>query len=241
MALTAKQAIAHIEQTLAASPSIDPIDIVNGAGKLLYQMRQWNFRSKGPQVLTLTSGVAFVPLPADFGTLTWIDFTDALTQRVLPLSTLAELVSYRTANQGQIRDLFVAVSFEIPSGGSRIAPRLELYPTPSSTVAGALTYLYRSRWVDVEDDDANLPGVPELAELLYLRIARQLARSYEDEDVVDYNTALLSVRQSEEYQGAVRDDVSTQGSYGTLRKGIAYSDSNRGRGSFWDRPVNAPS
>jgi hypothetical protein len=69
---------------------------------------------------------------------------------------------------------------------------------------------------------------------------RQLARSYEDEDTESYTDLLGSLRQSEEYRGAVKDDVSVHGSYGVLNNGIGFRDRRR-MNTFWDRPVNAPS
>lgn len=240
MALTAKQAIAHIEHTLYdASSDIPAIQVVNTAGKLFYEMRNWNFRSKGPATLNFTASQSYIELPADFGTLTYIESTDALTSRVF-LGTLAEVQEYRLASLGSPRDFWVAVSFVTPSGGSRIAPRLEIYPTPSANQTAAITYLYRSRWVDVTDDDADLSGVPDgAAEALYLRLVRQVARSYEDEDVQDYRDT-LEVRGSLEYQTAVKEDINRQGSYGTLRNGIGHMGRRR-IGSYWDRVVNAPS
>lgn len=244
MALTAKQAIQHIEHALAGRPEIDPIDIVNGAGKLLYQMRNWSFRQRGPATLNFVASQSYIELPANFGTFTYIQMTDALTRRVRQV-TLPELQEYRLIlpSPDSARDFWVAVAFEVPTApATRIAPRLEIHPTPSSNETGALTYLYKARWVDVSDDDADLPGVPEMAELLYLRACRQLAKSYEDEDTEGYTDLLGSLRMSEEYRGAVKDDVNVHNSYGTLRNGIGSMDWMDRRGtSFWDRPVNAPS
>lgn len=241
MALTAKQAIAHIEHTLyGARSGVDPMDVVNTAGKLLYSMRPWNFRKKGPATLTLTASQSYIELPANFGELDYIQATEALTNRVFRV-TLGELLEYRLLSQGSPRDFWVAVAFEIPSGGTRIAPRLEVYPTPETTQAGAFTYLYKSQWVDVSDDDADLTGVPEGPfEPLYLRLCRQVARSYEDEDVVGYTDALGSILSSMEYRASVSIDVQRQGSYGILANGVG----RRGpylRSSYWDNPVNAPS
>lgn len=242
MAITAKQAIRHVEHTLYTSGSgIDPIEVVNTAGKLLYSMRSWNFRNKGPATLSLTAAQSYIELPANFGELTEIFRTDR--GHFVFRTTLSEVMTYRLQLQGEPSDFWVAVSFEIPAAGLQLNPRLELYPTPEATVANAFTYLYRTRWVDVTDDDGVLTGVPETVEPLFLRMCRQVARSYEDEDVQDYTQALLSLRESLEYLAAVHGDVNTQGSFGPLRNGVGMTDSYGARrfGSFWDRPLNAPS
>jgi len=238
MTITAKQAIRHIRSSLSGDPDIDGIELVNTAGKLMYGLRSWNFRQRGPVTAGFTASQAFVELPANFGEMTSIRMTNGLTTNIHQ-ATMDELVGYRVESIGNPRDFWYAVSFEnLAVGGTRIVPRLELYPTPSTTDATALTYAYRARWVEATSDDEILAGVPELAEPLYIRMCRQLARSYDDEDVVAYTESLGSIRASEEFRSAIQQDVNLRKSYGTLLNGIAQVDVDAG---FWDRQVGAPS
>lgn len=140
------------------------------------------------------------------------------------LTTLAQILDYRTHAvpvSNFVR--FLALSYQHAGGsGGAQTPRLEVYPTPTAALSGALTLFYRAGWTDLSDD-VDAVSVPPWIEALYLQVLAAFARGLEEEDEAPLSTRLLEVRAGALFEAAVRDDADLEPSLGSILGGAVPS------------------
>lgn len=96
--------------------------------------------------------------------------------------------------------------------------RIEIYPSPASNQANALTMFYRAGWIDIEDDTVVIP-IPDFCNTLYRAIIRAFARGYEEDDVASIHQRLLEIEQSPVFVHAKRRDGDMQPTLGQMQGG----------------------
>lgn len=179
-----KDAVTHL---LGNEPStgVTSLQIVNDAVKDLCACHGWRWRNGGPYTLSLVADQAYVELPADFGEMNSIFYPGTLIRAMVP-TTMAHVERLRAqavispqyqywyaVNVGQIDD-------SAPEEGLSI-PVLELYPTPSESVADALSITY-FRDVPELADDADVPMIPSWLDACLFHLVRHKAAVIEDAD-----------------------------------------------------------
>jgi hypothetical protein len=245
MAITAKD----VERTITASLKYMPDhltaqEIANEAGELMVNMRAWNWLKAATTTLTLTADQAYVDLPSDFARIIYLEMSSSRTQSIYP-ATYREIVELRTAAIGQPQDYVYTVAANQGVGAPTY--RLELFPTPASTAANALTLAYSAGWTEISTDTTAL-SMPVWIEGLYKQIVRAIVRGLSREDNAEaagdfsgMERRLELIEQGPQMRYAKRRDTELMPNRGTLRNGIASMDGHAGRASwFWDRSVTGP-
>lgn len=174
------------------------IAVVNWAGRYLHGMRRWSSGLRATTTLDYAIGQAWLDLPADYGEGEYV----------------AEgRYEFRVVERGELERW-------IASGGQKYvasyvnvagAWRLYLGETPTASVADAVTFVYRRRWVDLASDN-DLVDLPVWMEALLRRLVSAYARGLEG-GMLDEE--LARVESSPVLATALKQDASGSG-------GVAY-------------------
>jgi len=213
MAITLATLKQHVQHALGGSVAsqLDETSIINEAGRYMF-LSPWKFRERPPATLTFVSEQDYVLLPEDFGEVVAANMTDGLV-RSFTFTTFQDLVQRRSTSTGVTNHYWIAISHPAASeeGSAQPAPRMELYPTPTS--GDQITVAYRAKWKELSSDgDAAL--VPDYAESALVSAVRAFALGYEEEG--------LEMRLAEIENGALwirlkEKDGLIQPDYGPIR------------------------
>lgn len=177
----------YVKHALAGDPAsdIDYSNIINEAGRYLYNCHQWKFRERPPATVNFVASQAYVELPEDFGELVSYTMTSGLT-RGLQLTTFRELAQLQASDVSASDYFWAAISHPEQTQDSKDMPkpRLEIWPTPTSSETGAITIWYRAEWLELEDD-ADKANVPKWAVSLLTILVRTFAQGYEEEGLIE--------------------------------------------------------
>jgi hypothetical protein len=158
--------------------------IVNEAGRFLCTMHQWKFLERPPTSLDFTAATAYVPLPSDFMELIAYSYSSALTS-AFQLTTFQSLAMLRAANLNATAVYYGCIVQPTQVNTTTAPPiaRLELYPTPASTITAALNVWYRAGWTEFAGGGATtvIANIPTWAETLLITLIRAFARGYEED------------------------------------------------------------
>lgn len=219
MALLVSRAASHIRHALGRrlSSEIDEIEILNAAGEWLCGAYTWSFLMRPAASVSFAAGQAYADLPTDFAESLGIE-RNTLTAEFRE-TTLATLEAMRAKSVLSSTEFVMwgAVAFAAGTATTAPRPRLELYPTPASTVAAALKVPYRAGWSAINGSDSEYIQVPEYMTTLYLETARRVAVAWEkNENLAGLLTELFS---STLMVSAVERDSRHQMDYGPITNG----------------------
>jgi hypothetical protein len=215
MTLTASQLKDHISHALGGSVSsqLSSIGIINEAGRHMFNT-PWNFRQRPPLDVTFVSSQAYADLPNDFGEMVSANMKDGLVQ-TFTFTTFDDLLHRRRTNTGATSHYWIAISY--PTSEDTTAemppPRLELYPTPSSS--DEITIAYRARWRELVSDD-DVAAIPDFADSTLVALVRAFALGYEEEGL---EIRVAEVEMGPLWQRSLEKDGIIQPDYGPLRNG----------------------
>lgn len=126
--------------------------------------------------------------------------------------------------------------------GTPPTPILEIGPGAGSNETGAFRLFYRSRWTRLTADSSVIQ-IPEYVEMLFLQIARAVARGYVREDTGSLDARLAEIQAGPIFHAAKKSDGALQLYYGKIRGGGMSVFAQRRPGSdfneIFDR-VNGP-
>lgn len=105
--------------------------------------------------------------------------------------------------------------------------RLSIWPTPTEDSVGNFAIVYRKKLPTIAAESDTIP-LPDFMEPMFNELVRIFARGYHEEDVAHLHARLESLYSSRIYDHAVRQDGTTQDSYGPMR-GLAASSGRRYR------------
>ncbi len=212
MALTLAEYIAHIEHELGGSPAheLSATQIVNEAGRHLFSMNEWTFRTRPPTTLGLTASQAYIALPSDFDELVAYSPASGKSE-VFTLTKAADLAHHRTHPVGKAGDYWMALvqPTQVATTSGSPVQRLELWPTPAATVSSVMNIWYRALWTELDSED-DVPNIPLWVEPVFVRTVRAFAIGYHTESI---DERLASLEESPIMQAAKRKDART----GTLQ------------------------
>ena len=218
MAITLATLKQHVQHALGGSVAsqLDEATIINEAGRHMF-MTPWKFRERPPATITTVANQDYIELPADFGEVIAMNMVDGLV-RSFTFTSFKDLVQRRSTNTGVTNHYWIAISHPAPSdeGSAQPAPRLELYPTP--TTGENISVVYRSKWLELVTDSDNAM-VPDYAESALIALVRAFALGYEEEGL---EQRLGEVEGGVMYLRLKEKDGLIQPEYGPLRNGALY-------------------
>lgn len=244
MALTLADYKAHIKHALGGGdPAVIVTDAdttkklyVNEAGRLLVSAREWKFLERPSTTVNYTSGVSYVALPSDCRKVISVRpkrgyFTD------VRMTTFEAIDRMRSIVNTSVGITYLAVSHPTQTSASASpgAPRLEIYPTPSSSITDALTVRYAAGWTELSSD-TDVANIPVWAEGLLVLLCRAIAKGYEEESL---NERVAAVLAGPVFSAVVDQDGMIQQDYGVLGIGQVADDGPMVR--FTDQPIADPS
>jgi hypothetical protein len=165
------------------SDLLDQDALINEAGRAFVDAHTWGFMQRPPTDLDFTISVGYVNLPSDFASLIAIDIT-ADNLNAFQLVDYSEFAKYEAVSYvGTPGGVFGTIVYPGQTSVTAAAgvPRLLLYPTPTSTISGALRIFYRAGWTELTND-ADVPNFPTYCESVFTEFVRAFAFGSEEPD-----------------------------------------------------------
>lgn len=218
-----KAAVVH---ALGAEPAtgVDKGRVVNDAMKHLASVRSWHWLVGGPVSLTVTQDQSYVDLPADFGEEISVTYPGSFANTMIrtDISTLEAMRAnpITVANFSYYYTIISGVGPASPQTSPDPlvglgAPRLELYPTPGTTVADALTIVYRRELKEL-GNDSDVPLIPEWMDYALELLCRAFAMTLEDDNPDNAPQRRFDQMLPE----LIRKDISLKPRRGVMRGGL---------------------
>lgn len=209
MPILGKQALGHVRLELGKNlPSeVDPLYVLNAAGRHLAAMRAWSWLNRSRKVLGVQAGVSYVVLPGDYAHPRLLLASDSLLSSARVVSE--EELAFREATQESPGDNIIRwCSFTWDGGEGPPQARINLYPTPQTTTTSSLVLIYRAGWREVKGDNETLPLHPS-AELLYIDILRTIVQGFMKSHEATLSQRLNVVEKGATFMNAAADDINS--------------------------------
>lgn len=208
MSITKTQAESFVTENLGGDPeSLTVAQIINTAGVSMVNMRAWKYLQETEVDLDLTADQAYVNLPANLISINSI--VSATRGEFISWVSRSQMLGYRKGDMGS--PVGYAVSFVAAAVSGVPQHRLDLYPTPSETVADAITVSYKAGWtaIDALGDSSPIP-IPQFLEPLFLEVLLAVAKGFEKNDMGNLSPRIHEVRAGTVFADAVRTDAALQ-------------------------------
>ena len=195
-------------------PRLSALKVIADAGKYLFGMHSWNWRSRPEASLNLVNNQPYVELPSDFGlngeliSLVMSDLTLGVEL------TTADQISYWHQVDFPATNFYYAAPEYPPQSSTATGPsqpRMFWYPTPASSDAGAVKAIYLSGWVDLTTD-ASLANIPETFDFLL----RRLVRAFAIQEMGDDDSQIELIEKSQFLDRLKRSDAQNQWNVGSV-------------------------
>lgn len=194
-------------------------EIVNDALEQLCSMRAWMWRRGGPVTLSLVADQNYIELPQDFGEEEHTTYPGSVNKLMIRV-TMAEIQMLRANNSQPTGFTFY---YAINSGSLDEDNReegltvntLEVFPTPTASVADAITLSY-FRNVDRLEDDTDVPQIPPWMDYALDLLCRAMAKTLEDDDAASAAQKAFD----KIVPDLIRRDAGTQRRMGVMRGGL---------------------
>lgn len=226
MAITGSTALRYIKHVLGdttPSAELGAMSVLNQAGSWFYDTYDWRFKIRPPATCDITASQSYITLPTDFGEMVGQPHATSPNGFYVRMTTMADIARLRRVSQPSGFGFYAAIAYTATSGTTPPTPRLEIWPTQSTTTAGGLTLNYKACWAPVSDDDTTL-SVPVYAEGLFLMVARAFAQGYEDHEVEAHESRLARIREGIVWRACELRDSGEQTEYGLGDPGPAAGD-----------------
>jgi len=240
VSLTLERALRHVKHALGRDPDPDlnPIEIVNMAGQHLAGMFEWSWLERPAVELDLVASQTYVDLPLDFGKAISVQVNSIVSK--FTWTTLGSILRNRATNLNVSGlQYWGAIEYSAPTSSVAPAPRLAIWPTPSSNVTDGLLLYYRAKWPGVTNDSYLVP-VPDFVEPLMLELIRAFAIGWEESDTGSVGELVARVETGPIALAAMTNDQGTQWDFGKVENGAAarFSDMSSNDGlSPWSLSI----
>ena len=194
-------------------------EIVNEAGRMLYDMHQWNWAIRAPTTLSFTADTNYISLPSDFGQV--ISLRGAEDEGIwLSATTIDDLAAHRSQSGTATGVYLYAIAWPTQAAvtSAPAAPRIELWPTPSATDADCLSLLYRSAWVELAAEN-SVANIPVRWEMLMHHLLRALVADYMESSGTSDRPHLAAVYESPVFTSLQAADGMVLPTAGPIRGG----------------------
>lgn len=216
MTLTIEECLDHVTHAIGGQLiGIDTRRVLDEAGRNLLNLRPWEFMKRPPVTLGFTATQSFIVLPTDFSSIVTLEYTQGLSARVNQ-TTLTQIAQYRSLLSVMPGYLLYVSPVWNPDTNGVPQPRLEIFPTPQSTDATALTMIYRPRWIDSATSDQTYIPIPDWMESVFLQLVRATATGYQMNNM---DAALAPIVQGVIWAAAVKQDEISKYIHGEVRGG----------------------
>ena len=160
--------------------------VINQAGRWFVAHHDWNWRV-GPEIaISSVSGQDYIEFPVDFGSMVAYQVISGLNYGIE--MTTPQIIADRRASSVTIsQNYFWGTISHPPRPDSKTQPpppRLELWPSPASSVEDFMRLWYRVKWHELDEitDAANVPDYCEFALAMTCRaFASGLSEEYGNE------------------------------------------------------------
>lgn len=192
------------------------LELVNATGHWFVDANSWSWSRRIGNVSTIASQ-NYVDLAsvANFRKLYSLVYSDGVSTW-LNQCDLAYIIRLRTGIAGfSARPEYAAVSFanEVTTGA--ITRRLELYPTPSTSLTDAITLFYAAGWTEAASY-TQLP-IPPQVEGLFLQALRTHALGWRMHEAATTARRLAELVAGPQWAAAVLSDAATQTNFGQIK------------------------
>lgn len=137
------------------------------------------------------------------------DFDKALT-----FTSLEEVLEAREDASTSSNHFYASFAYS----GTPPTPILEIGPGAGANETGAFRLFYRARWTRLTADSTVI-AIPEYVEMLYLQLARAVARGYVREDQSTLDQRLAEIHVGPVFLAAKKSDGALQQYFGKIRGG----------------------
>lgn len=192
-------------------PRLNKNRCINEAGRYLFGMHSWHWRSRPPADLAFVADQAYVAMPSDFGfgEIVSLTMTDSVTYGIE--LTTPQVVEEMRADNVLSPTMYWAALVYPTQASTSAAPgsaRLEVYPTPSSSDADAIQLVYRSGWVELSSSSA-VANVPSAFDFLLVDLVRAFAQYYltRDRSAIEAIEDSAMLRRLKRMDGAAQTDL----------------------------------
>jgi hypothetical protein len=196
--------------------------IVNHAGRWFTSHHPWNWRIAPEVQISTVASQDYVDLPVDFGEMVAYQVISGLNYGIE--LTTPQIIADRRASSVTISQNYYWGTISHPrrpdSKSPPPAPRLELWPTPSTAVVDFMRLWYRTKWVELDEttDAADVPDYCEFALAMTCRaFASGLSEEYGNER--DVTGELNKLVNGPIFQACKETDGMQQTDYGHLAGG----------------------
>lgn len=230
--LTLNNCREHISAVLGGAPLnlYSAAFVANYAGRWMVNAHTWEWTRNRSTSLSLTAGQPYVVLPALKSVRSVVPADNTI--QGFEWTSIEGLVQLRNTGISPAIGHFGAVRHDVDAATGDVTQRLELWPTPSATVAGYFTLVYDADWSELQDDNERIP-IPAYMEGVFLACVIEVGRAFEMASGSDAPAglrleALYALRQSDLWRDAAKRDGLLQRNMGTLENGAAESASRTG-------------
>lgn len=209
MALLVQHAKAEIEvRAHAELPSpLSAIMVLNRALSHLEGMHAWTSLKRPAVWLATVAGQQWVALPNDVGQIYSLTPPDS-SNWIYTRASHGLIEGWRQRLTEPAREHFTfwdLVHAVPPDMSGPPQPRLELYPTPDTTLEQAIRMAYRARFPEIGESTVYVP-IPHHLEGLFMEVAAAFAWGYQEESEVSVTRRLEGLGASEFAMAAKRSD-----------------------------------
>jgi len=228
MSLTYSACKSIVSENLGGDPAVlDAGSIVNAAGRLLYNMRQWRFARAGPVGLGVTDGSDKVSLPSDFGGMVSLTGSTSTPINIIDTEHFGLLKAGAVAWPGSG---YAGIITGDTSGFTPVAASLRVYPTPSADASDVFQLVYTRNWTALASD-AAYAQIPDYMEPLFIEVLTETARGYDEDDTAGLTVRMNGIRSGRVYRDTLESEARRYQVRSTLSNGVGQMPvTNR-----WDR------
>lgn len=202
-----------------AAAALPTLTLVNMAGHHFVGLSKWKFMERRASYLGTTANQSYVAAPSDFGEP--VSLGAVTINAYYQPSSIGEINELRASSTAGVGEPYLyCVTHTTPSGSTAAVPYIELYPTPSATVAQAILLIYRARWAELTSDSDYIP-FPDYTKALFLRLVQSFARGFMEEDKGSLSLRLADAHAWPEFVNAAKQDRRFNSDHGELRGDIA--------------------
>lgn len=212
---------AIVTHALGADPAtgVDKGRLVNDALYHLGNIHSWRWRRGGPCTLDFTANQNYVELPQDFGEMYSLTYPGTVARQMF--ATTVEDIEFKRSQE--VEPPGFTFFYAVNSGSLDDDKReegltlnvLEIWPTPTTSVTGALSIVYQ-RNMDELAADGDIPQIPAWMDFAFELLIRDFAHTVED----DHPDSAAHSRFAVMMPQLIRRDSSTQRRFGVMHGGL---------------------